>query len=107
LNPIHPLLGYAYCGLAFIHDLKGEYEQGAEYTGLTVNNMPGWILGWTHLAIPSAYLDDLQYAREAVGRILELNPSFSVKQYSAISSSKYDWMLEKAAHGLRLAGLPE
>jgi adenylate cyclase len=107
LNPIDPLLGYAYCGLAFVHNLKGAHEQGAEYARLTVNNMPGWILGWIHLAISSAYLDNLQDARAAVGHILELNSSFSVKQYRAISSSKYDWMLEKAAHGLRLAGLPE
>ncbi|HZE52165.1 MAG TPA: adenylate/guanylate cyclase domain-containing protein [Bradyrhizobium sp.] len=107
LNPIDPLLGYAYCGLAFVHNLKGAYEQGAEYARLTVHNMPGWMFGWIHLAISSAYIGTLQDARAAVGRILELNPSFSVKQYRAISSSKYDWMLEKAAHGLRLAGLPE
>jgi hypothetical protein len=69
--------------------------------------MPGWIFGWVHLAISSAYIGNFQEARAAVGRILELNPSFSVKQYCVISSSKHDWMLEKAAEGLRLAGIPE
>jgi adenylate cyclase len=107
LNPIDPLLGYAYCGLAFVHNLKGAYEQGAEYARLTAHNMPGWMFGWVHLAISSAYIGNVQEARAAVGRMLELTPSFSVKQYCVISSSKYDWMLEKAAHGLRLAGLPE
>jgi adenylate cyclase len=107
LNPIDPLLGYAYCGLAFVHNLKGAYEQGAEYARLTAHNMPGWMFGWIHLAISSAYIGDVQEARAAVGRMLELTPSFSVKQYRVISSSKHDWMLEKAAHGLRLAGLPE
>ena len=58
-------------------------------------------------AISSAYIGNFQDARAAVGRILELNPSFSVKQYCVISSSKHDWMLEKAAEGLRLAGIPE
>jgi adenylate cyclase len=107
LNPIDPLLGYAYCGLAFIHNLKGAYEKGAEYARLTANNMPGWIFGWIHLAVSSAYLGNLAEARMAVGRILCLNPSFAVKDYSTITSSKHDWMLEKAIHGLRLAGLPE
>ena len=107
LNPVDPLLGHAYCGLAFVHNLKGEYEEGTEYAKLTAHNMPGWIFGWVHLAISSAYLGNVQDARAAVGRILELNPSFSVKQYCVISSSKHDWMLEKAAAGLRLAGLPE
>jgi adenylate cyclase len=107
LNPIDPLLGYAYCGLAFIYNLKGAYEKGAEYARLTANNMPGWIFGWIHLAVSSAYLGNLAEARMAVGRILCLNPSFAVKDYSTITSSKHDWMLEKAIHGLRLAGLPE
>jgi adenylate cyclase len=107
LNPIDPLLGYAYCGLAFIHNLKGAYEKGAEYARLTANNMPGWIFGWIHLAVSSAYLGNLPEARIAVDRILCLNPSFAVKDYSTITSSKHDWMLEKAVHGLRQAGLPE
>jgi adenylate cyclase len=107
LNPIDPLLGYAYCGLAFIHNLKGAYEKGAEYARLTANNMPGWIFGWIHLAVSSAYLGNFPEARMAVDRILCLNPSFAVKDYNTITSSKHDWMLEKAVHGLRLAGLPE
>jgi tetratricopeptide (TPR) repeat protein len=107
LNPIDPLLGYAYCGLAFTYNLKGAYEKGAEYARLTANNMPGWIFGWIHLAISSADLGNLQEARAAVSRILDLNPSFVVKQHSLITSSKHDWMLEKAIHGLRLAGLPD
>jgi adenylate cyclase len=107
LNPIDPLLGYAYCGLAFVHNLTGAYEQGAEYARLTAHNMPGWMFGWVHLAISSAYIGNIHEAKAAVGRMLELTPSFSVKQYCVISSSKHDWMLEKAAHGLRLAGLPE
>jgi hypothetical protein len=69
--------------------------------------MPGWVFGWIHLAISSAYIGNIQEAKAAVSRMLELTPSFSVKQYCVISSSKHDWMLEKAAHGLRLAGLPE
>jgi adenylate cyclase len=107
LNPVDPLLGQAYCGLAFVHNLKGEYEQGAEYARLTAHNMPRWMFGWIHLAISSAYIGNIQETKEAVGRMLELSPSFSVKQYRVISSSKHDWMLEKAAHGLRLAGVPE
>jgi adenylate cyclase len=107
LNPIDPLLGYAYCGLAFVHNLTGAYEQGAEYARLTAHNMPGWMFGWIHLAISSAYIGNVHEARAAVDRMLELNPSFSVKQYRVVSSCKHDWMLEKAAHGLRLAGLPE
>jgi adenylate cyclase len=79
LNPVDPLLGHAYCGLAFVQNLKGVYEEGAEYAKLTAHNMPGWIFGWVHLAISSAYLGNVQDARAAVGRILELNPSFSVR----------------------------
>jgi hypothetical protein len=77
---------YAYCGLAFVHNLKGAYEQCAEYARLTAHNMPGWIFGWIHLAISSAYIGNIQEARAAAGRILELSPSFSVKQYRVISS---------------------
>jgi adenylate cyclase len=107
LNPIDPLLGYAYCGLAFVHNLKAAHEQGVEHARLTAHNMPGWMFGWIHLAISSAYTGNIDEARAAVDRMLELTPSFSVKQYRVISSSKHDWMLKKAAHGLRPAGLPE
>jgi len=107
LNPVDPLLGYAYCGLAFIHNLEGAYEKGAQYARLTANNMPGWIFGWIHLAVSSAYLGNPQEARAAVDRILDLNPSFAVKDYNTITSSKHGWMLERATHGLRLAGLRE
>jgi adenylate cyclase len=107
LNPVDPLLGYAYCGLAFIHNLEGAYEKGAHYARLTANNMPGWIFGWIHLAVSSAYLGNPQEARAAVDRILDLNPSFAVKDYNTITSSKHGWMLERATHGLRLAGLRE
>jgi hypothetical protein len=96
-----------YCGLAFIHNLEGAYEKGAQYARLTANNMPGWIFGWIHLAVSSAYLGNPQEARAAVDRILDLNPSFAVKDYNTITSSKHGWMLERVTHGLRLAGLRE
>jgi adenylate cyclase len=107
LNPIDPLLGYAYCGLAFVHNLKGSYEDGGKYARLTAHNMPRWMFGWIHLAISEAYTGNSEAARASVDRMLTLSPSFSIRHYYLVSSSKYDWMLNKAAHGLRLAGLPE
>jgi hypothetical protein len=69
--------------------------------------MPRWMFGWIHLAISEAYTGNSEAARASVDRMLTLSPSFSIRHYYLVSSSKYDWMLNKAAHGLRLAGLPE
>jgi adenylate cyclase len=108
LNPIDPLLGYAYCGLSYAHIFKGEYESALEHARRAAHELPRWMSSWTGLAIAAAYAGNQREAKEAKERALEIQPTFSLatyrKTYTLIRDKRFIGMIED---GLRLAGVPE
>ena len=108
LNPVDPLLGYAYCGLAFAHIVKGEYERALEHARRAAHELPRWLAGWTILAVAAAYVGNQQEANEAKERMLEIQPTYSLatyrNTYAVMWEERFSGMIE---NGLRLAGVPE
>ena len=108
LNPVDPLLGYAYCGLAFAHIVKGEHERALEHARRAAHELPRWLAGWTILAVAAAYVGNQQEANEAKERMLEIQPTYSLatyrNTYAVMWEERFRGMIED---GLRLAGVPE
>ncbi len=108
LNPVDPLLGYAYCGLAYAHIVKGEYERALEHARRAAHELPRWLAGWTILAVAAVYVGNQQEANEAKERMLEIQPTYSLatyrNTYAVIWEKRFRGMIE---NGLRLAGVPE
>lgn len=69
--------------------------------------MPQWIDGWVYVAIAAAHLGDWQAAKEAVRRMLELTPSFSIAAYRARRATRDQSVYDRQEKGPRLAALPE
>ena len=107
LNPVDPLLGYAYGGLAYAYILKGEYELGLEHARRTAHEMPRWLAGWSGVACAAGYLGRQQDAHEATKRILEIVPHYSLAFRRSTSPWRDNHMEDKLDGGLRLAGIPE
>jgi adenylate cyclase len=107
LNPVDPQLGYAYGGLAAAYFIKGDSDRALEFARRTAHEMPQWIDGWVYVAIAAAHLGDWQAAKEAVRRMLELTPSFSIAAYRARRARRDQSVYDRQEKGLRLAGLPE
>jgi adenylate cyclase len=107
-NPLDPQMGWGHGGLAYAHIAKGEYEKALEYARRGAHEMPQWAPGWMFMAIACAYLGDLEAAREAIERFLQLRPNFSISTHRKTSSLyREQWIRDRLEHGLRLAGVPE
>jgi adenylate cyclase len=107
LNPVDPMLGYAYCGIAFARIIKGDYEQALDDARRTAHEMPRWVSSWVGLAVAAACLGRDEEAREAKERILELVPSYSIAERRAVRTFRDQWVHDRIERGLRLAGLAE
>jgi adenylate cyclase len=107
LNPIDPLLGYAICGLAYAHLLKGEYDKALENARRTAHGMPTWLASWTALALAAAYVGDAEEMNRAKERILQIAPNYSIAVRRAASASGCRLFEETIERGLRMAGIPE
>jgi adenylate cyclase len=108
LNPIDPQLGYAHCGLAFAHIIRGEYEKALEFARRAAHEMPRWLASWITLAVAAAYVGNQQEAMEAKERMLEIHPTFSIATYgNSIAVARDKRVLDMIANGFRLAGVPE
>jgi adenylate cyclase len=107
-SPLDPQLGWAHGGLAYAYIAKGDYEKAVAYARRGAHEMPQWTTGWIWLAIACAHLGDLEAAREAVRRVLQLRPNFSVSIARTTRPPRREqWLNDRMEHGLRLAGVPE
>jgi adenylate cyclase len=107
LNPLDPLLGYAYGGLAYSHIFKENYEQALQFARRTSNELPRWVASWIGLAIAAAYLGRAQEVKEAKERLLEIIPNYSIAVARGQRAFRDGWIHDRLDNGLRLAGLPE
>ena len=107
LNPVDPLLGYALCGLAYAHMLKGENDKALEYARRTAHGMPSWLASWTALAAAAAYVGETEEMNRAKERILQIAPNYSIAGRRATTPSGSRLFSETIERGLRTAGIPE
>ena len=102
LNPNSP--NWYYLGLGFAALYSRQYKTAAD----ALSNAPDMPARWYHGAAAHALQGDLVAARNAVTRLLALNPGVTIRQ---VTSDRGEWgnsaALALFLEGARLAGMPE
>jgi adenylate cyclase len=106
LSPLDPLSGYFEAGLALAKLLAGEYEDAWHRADQALRKFPRYAAALRIKAASCGYLGRLDEAREAVNRVLDLQPGLTVRRWLSLTSFPQD-VAALCADGLRRAGLPE
>jgi len=106
LNPkIYPRWWHAALGKN--HFRKGEYREAlVEFKNM---NLPNWWWNQVELAYTYGQLGEMENARAAVTKLLELYPGFDLEK-AALEHMKFSFersYIERAIEGLRKAGVPQ
>jgi TolB-like protein len=108
LSPVDPMSHYFYSGIAACSMLLGEYETMAQWAERSVQLGARYASNWRFYAAALAYCGRRDDAREAVRRLLALEPDLTVE---TVARSRANQASERPRQllldGLRLAGLPE
>ena len=92
---------------ALAHQLDGDLETARDWALRSAQHNPNYAVGWLRVASVTALLGQQSEARAAVGRVLSISPTFSVRQLQRSFPISVPEMFESYWRGLRLAGLPE
>jgi TolB-like protein/DNA-binding winged helix-turn-helix (wHTH) protein len=106
LNPkVYPRWWHAALGKN--HFRKGEYREAlGEFKNM---NLPNWWWNQVELAYTYGQLGELENARAAVTKLIELYPGFDLEK-AAIEHMKFSFeqsYIERAIEGLKKAGVPQ
>ncbi|MFY0309469.1 tetratricopeptide repeat protein [Leisingera sp. D0M16] len=104
-NPFHPTYFHWFRGLALY--MCRVYEPAVSEVNKAIELFPGFPAPHRHLAACYAQLGDRPAAARECGRILELEPKFSVARISETLPFARAEDLEHYCDGLRRAGLPD
>ncbi|KIC35385.1 adenylate cyclase Cya3 [Leisingera sp. ANG-M7] len=104
-NPFHPTYFHWFKGLALY--MCQEYQPGISEVNKAVGLFPGFPAPRRHLAACYGQLGDQAAAAQECGRILQLEPGFSVARIRSTLPFARPEDLEHYCDGLRRAGLPE
>jgi tetratricopeptide (TPR) repeat protein len=107
LSPLDDPLNYhPYCALALTHLFSGRFAEAVKYSKLTVQANPSFSVAHAYLVASHACRGDLQAARAAANRLLEVAPAFCVDGFAKMDQFR-PALMEQLATALRSAGLPE
>lgn len=104
-NPFHPTYFHWFRGLALY--MCRAYDPAVSEVSKAIELFPGFPAPHRHLAACYAQLGNRPAAARECGRILELEPEFSVARVSKTLPFARAQDLEHYCEGLRQAGLPE
>jgi TolB-like protein len=107
LSPLDPILYNMHVGTAFSHFLAGRYEEALAWAQKALHEQPNYPAANRILAASHALAGRLEEARQAVNRLLELDPTRRVSNLSEVMPLRRPDDLAKFAEALRKAGLPE
>jgi tetratricopeptide (TPR) repeat protein len=107
LSPLDDPLNYhPYCALALTHLFAGAFADAARYAALAIRANPAFSIPHAYLAASHVGLGNLETARSAARRLLEVAPDFSVGGYVRTDLFRPS-LMDALAAALRMAGLPE
>ena len=106
LCPGSPDAFFALTGEGEIQVTQGNYELGIEYFLRSLATFNEWIVTYWGLSVAYAHTGQMQKARDAVGKILELTPHATVTE---LASGPFRTFQRRSLYieGWRMAGLPE
>jgi adenylate cyclase len=104
LSPIDPLLNRALVGVGFAFVELRRFDEAIVAAKKALRQSPSYSAAYRCLASAFAHLGCDAEAREAVARVLELDPAFTISAWIARGGQTNAKLL---IEGLRKAGLPE
>jgi adenylate cyclase len=107
LGPADPMLYVAYSGLAAVNLCLGEDGQAAAWAQRAVREDPKFASSWRFMAATAGLLGRTDEAAEAVRRLLDLDPGFTMAKARRSAVFRHSAELPRYLEGLRRAGLPE
>src|SRR5450432_2859603 len=106
LSPFDPWAFAAFDAQAMSHLLRGRYDDACSAAYKSVQANPAHSITYVQLAAALAKLGQLEEARAAAARVLELHPTFRYsRQFTGVNCAPA--LAEALGDALRAAGLPE
>lgn len=87
--------------------LRGDYAEALIYGRRSAKANPQFINGYKPLIASLGHLGELDEARTYIDKVLDLEPTFTVRQFGRTYPFKNEVDRERYCDGLRLAGVPE
>lgn len=106
LSPRDTALHFAQSAMANALVLLGRYDEAAEWAQRVLQQRPNWMMALGALAVATAYSGHIERARDAMARILQIDPRRRVSTLAARSDYQPADLM-KWQEGLRRAGMPE
>jgi len=112
LNPLDNG-GAVYFAYILVHFVAGEYEAAVEWTGKTLRERPGFAPALRYRAASLGLLGRVDEGRQAVQRLLELVPDFTIArarkhiEFDMNNIFKTPGVAESFYEDLRQSGVPE
>ena len=104
LSPFDPLLFSTFTGMGVAFIGLGRFDEAVAAAKNALRKNPTFAPAYRCLASALAHLGREAEAREAVARLLELEPDFRISEWVARTGQ---WRAQMYIDGLRKAGLPE
>jgi TolB-like protein len=107
LSPLDDPFNYhPYCALALTNLFAGHFTEAVTYATLTIQANPGFSVAYAYLVASYVNLGNLDAARGAARRLLEIAPAFSIADFARMDLFRAP-LMEGITAALRKAGLPE
>jgi TolB-like protein/class 3 adenylate cyclase len=109
LSPLDPLSWGFTSGLAFANMIAGRFEESIELADRCSREKPRYTSVLRFKIACCAHLGRIEEAREALDRLLELQPGLTIAGWKASYAASFllPEIMAKYQEGLRKAGLPE
>jgi adenylate cyclase len=104
MSPIDPLLHRAFVGMGFASIELGQFDDAIVAAKKALRQNPYLSAAYRVLASAFAHLGREAEARDAAARLLETDPTFTMRSWIARGQFSHLTMM---IEGLRKAGLPE
>jgi adenylate cyclase len=107
LSPFDPLGYVSTVGLALAHLAARRFEAAIEWADRALHDQPRLIQAIRAKLVANAHLGRLDEARAELGRMLAINPRFTIAELRASSTAYAPEVVDLYVTGLRLAGVSE
>jgi TolB-like protein/class 3 adenylate cyclase len=108
LNPLDSRVGGMRSGIAHAHFFLGRHDKAASWAAMALQDNPDHQPGVRIAAASNAMAERLEQARQAVARLLQLNPALRVSNLKdVLGPYRHAQSVAQYQEGLRRAGLPE
>jgi TolB-like protein len=103
--PDDPMNYHPFCALTLASLFSGAYAEAVKFAALTIRANPGFSVAHAYLVASLVNLGDLEAARTAAHRLLEVAPGFTARGFARTNLYRAP-LMEGLARALERAGLP-